>query len=54
VLPGAQHAFDALVTVRTHHVAHAIHRFAEWVRAGRHGAATPPATPQSDVAANLG
>ena len=54
VLPGAQHAFDALVTVRTHHVAHAIHRFAEWVRAGRNGAATLPATPQSDVAANLG
>ena len=32
VLPGAQHAFDTLVTVRSQHVVHAIHRFAEWLR----------------------
>ena len=32
VLPGAQHAFDALVTVRSQHVVHAVHRFAEWLR----------------------
>jgi acetyl esterase/lipase len=32
ILPGAQHAFDALVTVRSQHVVHAVHRFAEWLR----------------------
>jgi len=32
VLPGAQHAFDTLVTVRSQHVVHAIHRFAESLR----------------------
>jgi len=32
VLPGAQHAFDTLVTARSQHVVHAIHRFAESLR----------------------
>ena len=40
VLPGAQHAFDALVTVRSQHAVHAIHRFAESLRVGAQSGAT--------------
>jgi len=54
VLPGAQHAFDALVSVRSQHVVHAIHRFVEWVRTGDHPGATVAALPQSDVATTRG
>jgi acetyl esterase/lipase len=53
-LPRAQHAFDILPSIRTHHAVHAVERFLAVVRS-RHGGATPAeavdaAAPQGDQA----
>ncbi|MGH9113936.1 MAG: alpha/beta hydrolase fold domain-containing protein [Acidimicrobiales bacterium] len=46
-LPRAQHAFDVLPSVRTHHAVHAVERFLAVVRS-EHGGATPAEAVVSD------
>jgi acetyl esterase/lipase len=46
-LPRAQHAFDVLPSVRTHHTVHAVERFLAVVRS-EHGGATPAEAVVSD------
>ena len=48
-LPGAQHAFDCLPSVRAHHTVHAIERFLAVIRS-EHGGPTPAEAVATDAA----